>query len=652
MMLFLSMANIGAVVVTMLLPFFKKVRLVPQLVLYFALPVAILNLVFFKWNIIGMTDGFSALSKFDLKVLFYFFEQGLLWALIMITILKYRPFKMDVRTGIDFVLAIIGLFIISMPVYFAPALFGTGPQGRLENFSQEHRIALYLAFILPMVVWFMFKRKDYETKRFACLVISLCAMYAFAYRGAFKNLITPGGAPLQLCNTAMYLLPLCFAFKMKRLFYFSLFINVLGAFLALIVPDQVSNHIFNEIGFWQNHIIAFGMPLVAIGLGLFERPKLRQYIYSTVAFTVYFVFIALLNAFLTKYNPDVNYFFLNGDTITSKLGKWAERIRLKNVITFTIGGFKYRIFWLYVLIFYFVYIAAGLLIWFIYEGGYAVADNWHILFERNYEERQKKKQYKYLKKETLNEKKENEKMLKIINFSKRYGSSANFAVEDASLEIKAGEVFGFLGPNGAGKSTIIKSIVGIQPITDGRIEIFGHDVARDPVEAKQVTGFVPDHYALYEKLTGREYVNYIADLYGVSKADRNERIEKYTEQFELKYAIDRPIMTYSHGMKQKITIMSALVHNPKLWILDEPLTGLDPDSIYNVKEAMKAHAKAGNVVFFSSHIIEVVERLCDRIAIIKRGKICAVTSVKELQKKNIRLEDYYISLIGHKGAER
>ena len=221
---------------------------------------------------------------------------------------------------------------------------------------------------------------------------------------------------------------------------------------------------------------------------------------------------------------------------------------------------------------------------------------------------------------------ENSNKLVLKNFSKKYSTSDVYAVKDANLEITGGEIFGFLGPNGAGKSTIIKSVVGIQSITSGKIEVCGYDVAKQSVGAKMQTGFVPDHYALYENLTGREYVNYIADLYAVSKEDRDKRIEEFVERFNLRHAFDNPIKTYSHGMKQKITIMSALVHSPKLWILDEPLTGLDPESIFQVKEAMKKHAEDGNIVFFSSHIIDVVERLCDKIAIIKKGNVLCTRS--------------------------
>ena len=235
--------------------------------------------------------------------------------------------------------------------------------------------------------------------------------------------------------------------------------------------------------------------------------------------------------------------------------------------------------------------------------------------------------------------------IQLKGFSKRYGNNKHYSVENAYLDVHGGEIFGFLGPNGAGKSTIIKSIVGIQTITAGSIEICGYDVEKQPVQSKLNIGFVPDHYALYENLTGREYINYIADLYQVSREERDATIERLVNNFQLVGSFDNQMKTYSHGMKQKIAIMAALVHNPKVWILDEPLTGLDPTSIHEVKECMKEHAAKGNIVFFSSHIIDVVEKICDRIAIIKKGKIRTSATIAELDAKGIELEQFYLDTI-------
>ena len=239
----------------------------------------------------------------------------------------------------------------------------------------------------------------------------------------------------------------------------------------------------------------------------------------------------------------------------------------------------------------------------------------------------------------------NEIKLELKHFSKKYGTNKHYSVKDASFEVFGGEIFGFLGPNGAGKSTIIKSIVGIQPLSEGAIEVCGYDVSNEPTKAKYNIGYVPDHYALYEKLTGREYINYIADIFDVTEEERNERLNKYIKIFQLEHAIDSKIATYSHGMKQKITIMAALVHNPKVWILDEPLTGLDPNSIFQVKECMRIHAAEGNIVFFSSHLIDIVEKLCQRIAIIRKGEILCVKTLEEIESSGLSLEEFYMQTI-------
>jgi ABC-2 type transport system ATP-binding protein len=384
-----------------------------------------------------------------------------------------------------------------------------------------------------------------------------------------------------------------------------------------------------------------------MSLQIFPRPKLKQFIYSLVAFFGYYVLVLFLNAWLTNYNTTVDFFFINSDFIADKLGQWAKDLRdITTVIT--AGDIKFVFYPVYQVLYFSVYIVLSFAMWFLYEQVFEMTDTYEIIMERN---RKIKADRLALEaqlagrsmQEPINP--QNDGKLILRDFSKRYSTSDVYAVYKANLEIDGGQIFGFLGPNGAGKSTIIKSIVGIQTITSGEIEISGYDANRQAVEAKMQIGFVPDHYALYENLTGREYVNYIADLYNVSKADRDQRIADYVARFRLESAIDNPMKTYSHGMKQKITIMSALVHNPKVWILDEPLTGLDPESIFQVKECMKEHASRGNIVFFSSHIIDVVENICDRIAIIRKGQILCTKTVAEIKASGIPLENFYMNMI-------
>lgn len=237
-------------------------------------------------------------------------------------------------------------------------------------------------------------------------------------------------------------------------------------------------------------------------------------------------------------------------------------------------------------------------------------------------------------------------MLEIKNLVKKYKNSEKLAVNDVSLTVGEGEVFGFLGPNGAGKSTTIKCVCGILPFDSGSIRICGKNIKDEPIAAKRNIGYVSDNHALYDRLTAREYLNFICDIYGVGLNDRKQRAEKYMSLFSLADSFDSPIRSFSHGMKQKICVIGALIHNPRLWVLDEPLTGLDPKSAFELKELMKEHCKEGNSVFFSSHVLEVVEKVCDKVAIIDDGKLVTSFDIADLKdmKDNKSLEDVFLSL--------
>ncbi len=236
-------------------------------------------------------------------------------------------------------------------------------------------------------------------------------------------------------------------------------------------------------------------------------------------------------------------------------------------------------------------------------------------------------------------------MLEIVGLTKRYKNSNFYSVKDLNLTLNEGEIFGFLGKNGAGKSTTIKCLTGILPFEEGSIKVCGYDIQKNPIEAKLNIGYVPDNHAVYENLTGREYVNYMGNIYRVPKELIEERIEKFANLFSLTHAIDNQIRSYSHGMKQKICIIAALIHNPKFWVLDEPLMGLDPQSTFEIREYMKEHKKQGNCVFFSSHNIDMVEKLCDRVAIMNRGQLMEIIDVKKFMKESdVPLETYFLNM--------
>lgn len=237
-------------------------------------------------------------------------------------------------------------------------------------------------------------------------------------------------------------------------------------------------------------------------------------------------------------------------------------------------------------------------------------------------------------------------MIKISNVSKSYVKNKK-SIDSLDLEVKNGEIFGFLGPNGAGKTTTIRMITGILNPDEGDILIDGNSIKTDPIEAKKAIGFVPDSPDMFLRLKGIEYLNFMADVYEVPVETRKQKIEELTKKFEIYDDLNSQIQSYSHGMRQKIVICGALLSEPKNWILDEPMTGLDPKSSYDLKEMMKEHAKSGKTVFFSTHVLEVAEKICDRVGIINKGKLVFVGTLEEMKEKfkeNGSLEELFLEI--------
>jgi ABC-2 type transport system ATP-binding protein len=237
-------------------------------------------------------------------------------------------------------------------------------------------------------------------------------------------------------------------------------------------------------------------------------------------------------------------------------------------------------------------------------------------------------------------------MIEINNVSKSYNGTTK-AVDCLNLTIPEGKIFGFLGPNGAGKSTTIKMVTGILNADSGVIKVNGVSIKDKPLDAKKQFGYVPDSPDMFLRLKGLEYLNFMADIYDVPKLDRKERIENLAKRFELIDALGDKIQSYSHGMRQKIVLMGALVHDPSVWILDEPLTGLDPKASYTLKEMMREHVSKGKTVFFSTHVLEVAEKICDEVAIINKGKILFNGTLDEMRehfKSNESLENIFLEI--------
>ena len=234
-------------------------------------------------------------------------------------------------------------------------------------------------------------------------------------------------------------------------------------------------------------------------------------------------------------------------------------------------------------------------------------------------------------------------MLEIKNYSKTYGEGKK-AADNVNLTVESGDIFGFIGHNGAGKSTTIRAIVGVLDFDEGEIYIDGHSVKNESYECKSITAYIPDNPDLYENLTGIQYLNFIADVFGISAAEREKSISSYADRLEITDALGDLISSYSHGMKQKLAIISALIHNPKLLVLDEPFVGLDPKAAFILKQIMHEMCEKGTAIFFSTHVLEVAEKLCNKIAIIKQGKIIASGTMDELTN-GASLEEVFLEAV-------
>ncbi|MDD4184209.1 MAG: YwaF family protein [Candidatus Izemoplasmatales bacterium] len=600
--------------------------------------VGVLNLVFFEQHLIAMTNNPDMLT---FKAIQYLIETALLLFIAFSSFLNSLRNKEHRYSGKE----VLWFFLV-----FAGSLFAVMPQTMMYNlfgyygevpdeFTMSHIFVIVFPFALIFLVNILMKNRSRISKEalIAYIVFAAFTQYFYMRRETLEAL------PLHLCNTAVVLLLLAYVFKIKGFFYFSYFANVLGALAAILLPNYSSDLFsYSVIHYGYNHLYAFITPLLCVSLGVFPRPTLSHMYRAILVFSGYFVAVVFLNAWFNNY-ANVDYFFTYSDFLTDMFN--IKEIQFNHIIEFTYKNLTFRFYWLFQTLYFLVFIVLMFASWYVYDAFFQMSD-----------QRQRLKAKQRLIKidklkllELLDGRKPSEPMnpggkdmIKINHFSKKYGQSERYAVKDFSLEIHGGEIYGFLGHNGAGKSTTIKSIVGIQSITEGEIEVCGYSIKSQPLEAKLRIGYVSDNHAVYEKLTGREYINYVADLYLVPKKIRDERLNALAIKLSLIDVIDQMIKSYSHGMKQKLVVIASLIHEPPVWILDEPLTGLDPISAFQIKETMRDHASKGNIVFFSSHVIEVVEKICTKIAVITQGQLTGVYDINVLKDKNISLEELYM----------
>lgn len=634
------------VVAVMLAPWFR-LRSVKNIVAYAVPVVYLINMIMFRENVYAFL-GAVELPTFGFREIQFAIECVIAFSFGVAELAKrIREKDFDLSKRNIFITIALGAFYLVFAAHGCTLfnLFGA-KLGAVKDFSPTHIVMLALTLIVLVSGYLFLRRQNAEWRYFILTSAAVTCFMNFWYYYQFPLPLTE--LPLHLCHAAVTLMLISFVFKNRAIFAFNYLVNVTGAIFALLLPD-VETQLTSELGvhFFNSHILLIVVPVLAVALGVFPRPKLKDIGYCIAVFSGYFVVVGVLNAWLVNYDPGVNYFFMNGDNLVKYIA-FAARWKNDFIWTFSIGELTFKIYYVYWIAMYLGFIVLIFLLWWIYQGMYRVADHHYKLHGLLVEKQQREKELKeLLNGRPVSEplKKEETDMISIKNFSKIYSGSNVKSVDNLSLEIHGGEVYGFLGHNGAGKSTTIKSLVGIQTITSGSIEVCGYDISKQPLEAKLNIGYVSDNHAVYEQLTGREYINYVADLYLVKKEDREKRIEKYVRMFNLVDAIDKEIKGYSHGMKQKIVVIASLIHNPKVWVLDEPLTGLDPASSYQIKECMREHANNGNIVFFSSHVIEVVEKICDKICIIAKGKLVGEWKISELEKQGLTLEELYMKYV-------
>jgi ABC-2 type transport system ATP-binding protein len=617
---------------------FKTHRYITMILGTVGVLTALLNIVFFQSHLyafFGEEVGFFNLRSIE------FFIETVIFALIMglsLYQLIINKINIHLREIWKPIIIFLGSAFFIMPEGILYNFFGN--YGEVpDDFNGPHIFVIFIAIALMFIVYFILRHKKQNTKDLLIIFLTFAAFFQYFYvrRTGLSAL------PLHLCNTAVILLLVSVVFKIKGMFYFSYFANVLGAIGAILLPNY-SSDLFNlsVIHFGYNHLYALIIPILAVALHMFSRPVLSHMLKAIGIFSIYFIIVVNLNAWFNNYG-DTDYFFTYSDFLSDMFG--ARNLQYSHIVEFNFKGLTFTYFWLYQVLFYIIFIFIMFVSWFVYDASYQMVDQHHRL-----KMKQKQMRVDHLNlMELLDGRSITEPMnpggkdmIKISHFSKRYGHDSKYAVKDFSLEVKRGEIFGFLGHNGAGKSTTIKSLVGIQSITEGEMEICGYSIKSQPLEAKLRMGYVSDNHAVYEKLTGREYIHYVADLYRVPSDLRDKRLEELAETLNLSHAIDQMIKSYSHGMKQKIVVIASLIHEPTVWILDEPLTGLDPISSYQIKEIMKNHAAKGNIVFFSSHVIEVVEKVCTKIAVITQGELTGIYEMDALKKKGISLEELYM----------
>ncbi|MBO4323273.1 MAG: YwaF family protein, partial [Clostridia bacterium] len=380
--LLLIWANFSAMTLLTAYPFFKgKIKILDGIAKYYCGAVYLLSFAGIG-VLVQATEGAGALEVMNSRSVFFALETGFALGLcVYYNVVEYKV-KFNLKSLLVGALVVVGMLLASMPPYALQVLKGYGDALiEIKKLTEYHRRFVYAGLILPVAIFLLFFKKDYETKRFVLLYISLAAMHSYSFDITLIKLADITAWPLHLCNTAMFVVPVCLMFKWEKVFYFTFFINVLGAFFAILMPNYDNANLlsYTLVRFWINHYCAFFMPLLTIAFKIYPRPKLKQFTYSIIAFAVYFVIILAIDA---AHVDEVNYLFLNTDFVAAKLGPWAENLRL-NVLEFGFLGINFKFFPLYQFLYFLVYVLLAFAMWFIYVHFFRLADVYYEIGARN-----------------------------------------------------------------------------------------------------------------------------------------------------------------------------------------------------------------------------------------------------------------------------
>jgi ABC-2 type transport system ATP-binding protein len=507
----------------------------------------------------------------------------------------------------------------------------------LKPISIYQVIMVFSIIILFVVLYILLIKKSKDEKYNAILLMSLALVLQYFKIYTYSD-IKLWNLPIHICNLGTLLIFISVVFKLRGLFLFTYYINVFGATVALMIPlindDFLSFPTFN---FMFEHALVLIIPILSVIIGVNERPKIKEISKIIPLFTGYYLFSIIIGSIFYIYDRNVNYFYVIKDTIAN----FVVFLKPLRNITFNIG--KAVFYPVYYFVIYLGIIALMYIMNFIYLYVYSLEDTRveiRKVKEREENLLKKRKKEKFIKPKS-------DLILEVKALTKIYPNGFK-ALSKVSLSLKKGDILWLLGHNGAGKSTLIKCITKIIEKTEGEVFIGGINIDSLSNETKLMTGYCSDDHCQYEKLTPIEYLDYILNIYQI-EGDHKQIITKYLELLNLIYVKDSVIETFSHGMKQKLSIIASIIHEPKLLVLDEPLSGLDIPTLKEIKGFLTNYALQGNSIIYSAHQYDVSDPLCNRVICLDKGKILSNFNVDTVEDLD-HLKNEYIKIGYNKGT--